>query len=108
MNQHSYAHVRGAPPREREDWLPPGFVFDFYTRWADLNQQIQDLQDTKKAMLGNVRSHFGRHQAESLRVTMNLALMDPRKRAEVLTFNEMAHHYMDLLETEIEARSSPL
>lgn len=39
---------------------------------------------------------------------MNLALMDPRKRAEVLTFNELAHHYMDLLATEIEARSSPL
>lgn len=59
MNQRSHAHVRDAPAREREDWLHTGVVFDFYPKWADLNQQIQDLQDTKKAMLSNVRGALG-------------------------------------------------
>lgn len=105
--RHAFAHARGAPTREgsnRLDLLPPGFVYRFYLDWKELEVQIQNLQASKKSMLANIRARYGRHQAEALKITMRRALMDKKQRAEQATFNEMANHYTDLLETEIDAR----
>lgn len=101
----SFAHARGARTREGErDLLSPDFVFEFYLAWKELEDQIQDLQDSKKSMIANIRARYGRHQAEALKITMRRALMDKKKRAEVSIFNEMATYYVDLLEAEIDAR----
>lgn len=104
---HAYAHARGAPTREgsnRLDLLPPDFVYRFYLDWKELEDQIRNLQASKKSMLGNIRARYGRHQAEALKITMRRALMDKKQRAEQAIFNEMANYYTDLLETEIDAR----
>lgn len=105
--RHAYAHARGAPTREgsnRLDLLPPDFVYRFYLDWKELEDQIQNLQASKKSMLANIRARYGRHQAEALKITMRRALMDKKQRAEKAIFNGMANYYTDLLETEIDAR----
>lgn len=105
--RHAYAHARSAPTHEgsnRLDLLPPDFVYRFYLDWKELEDQIQNLQASKKSMLANIRARYGRHQAEALKITMRRALMDKKQRSEQAVFNEMANYYTDLLETEIDAR----
>ena len=102
---HAHAHAHGAHTREGErDLLSPDFVFQFYLAWKELEDQIQDLQDSKKSMIANVRSRYSRHHAEALKITMRRALMDKNKRAEAAVFNDMATYYVDLLEADRDAR----
>ena len=105
--RHAFAHARGAPTREgsnRLDLLPSDFIYRFYLDWKELEDQIQNLQASKKSMLANIRARYGRPHAEALKITMRRALMDRKERAEQAIFNETAGYYIDLRETEIDAR----
>lgn len=102
---HAHAHAHGAHTREGANYdLSPAYIFDFFEAWRKLEEQIADLQDRKKAMMQAVKSKHGRHNANALKITMRRAMMDAKERKEEAIFNEMASHYMDLLEGEIEAR----
>lgn len=94
---------------EDQEWnysedLDAEFLCQFHECWAQLEEEIGSLQDKKKAMLANVRSRYGRHRAEALKIGMRLMLMDPRQRAEQLRFNEVARRYVETLEAEIAER----
>lgn len=78
--------------------LPPKFLHDFLGEWAQIEDRLKQLQDTKKAMLAQVRNRFGKHHAEALKITMRLALMmDDRQRVEHLFHNETARRYLEVL-----------
>lgn len=101
------ANARRAHTREgagSADALPPKFIYNFFLAWQDVEEQIEALQESKKKMLAAVRSKFGRHQANAIKLTMRIALMDKKKREEEAIFSEMARHYIDLLDAEIDAR----
>jgi hypothetical protein len=78
--------------------LPPKFLHDFLAEWAQIEEQLKQLQDVKKALLAQVRNRYGKHQAEALKITMKLALaMDDRCRVECLIHNDMARRYLEAL-----------
>lgn len=104
MENQSRAH--GAHTREGANYdLSPAFLFEFFGKWSEIEDQIKELQEIKKTMIGAVRSRHGPHNANALKLTMRRALMDEKKRKEEAIFNDMASHYIDLLEGEIEARA---
>ncbi|MEC5291365.1 hypothetical protein VSX64_11855 [Aurantimonas sp. C2-6-R+9] len=84
--------------------LSPELLHGFFEHWSRLEDEIDALQSQKKAMLENVRSRYGRHQAEAVRITMRWMMTEPGKRAEKAAFDAIAKRYVDILETEIEAR----
>lgn len=78
--------------------LPAKFLHDFLGEWAQIEDRLKQLQDTKKAMLAQVRNRYGKHQAEALKITMRLALtMDDRQRVEHLFHNDTARRYLEVL-----------
>ena len=77
------------------------FIEGFYRTWADLEERINQLQETKKNMLGKVRSVHGRHEAEALKLAMRLIAMSDRERAESTVFDRLARHYVGLLNGEV-------
>lgn len=103
-----HAHRRAA--REGPEWdfskdLPSAFLQQFFENWREIEAQIEAFQDHKKTMLAKVRSRYGRHQAEALKITMRLMLTDPVKRAEQRHANSTAYHYLDILEAELDGRT---
>lgn len=105
---HSASSSTGAQrtyARNGSEWdysndLDPVFLRRFYEEWESIEEQIRCLQDHKKTMLAAIRSRYGRHQAEAVRVTMRTMMMEPLKRAEHFHFNETARRYVELIEVE--------
>lgn len=105
----SQSRARRAYAREDHEWnypedLTPGFLHSFREVWAGVEEEIKALQDRKKTMLANVRTRYGRHRAETLKITMRLMLLDHRQRYEQVQFHEAARRYVEILEAEIEGR----
>lgn len=85
------------------DNLSAEFIYNFYLAWKELEDEIQARQDSKKAMMANVRRDSPL-QAGALKIAMRRALMKPNKKHEDVLFSTAALHYSDLLDAEIEAR----
>lgn len=105
----SQSRARRAYVREDHEWnypedLSPEFLHEFREIWAGVEEEIKALQDRKKTMLANVRTRYGRHRAETLKITMRLMLLDHRQRYEQVQFHEAARRYVEILEAEIEGR----
>lgn len=94
---------RATYAREGQEWdfsedLPSGFVAQFYANWRRAEEQIDALQEQKKAMLSAVRSRHGRRQAEALKIAMRLMRKDHTKRVEEAFFTETARRYVQIIE----------
>ncbi|MGF7007202.1 hypothetical protein [Aminobacter sp. BE322] len=105
----SQSRARRAYVREDHEWnypedLSPEFLHGFHEHWAAVEEEIKALQDRKKTMLANVRTRYGRHRAETLKIAMRLMLLDQCQRYEQVQFHEAARHYVEVLEAEIEGR----
>jgi len=85
-------HTRGVEWDFPED-LDPAFLVQMAEHWRSIENDISALQDQKKAMLATIRSRFGRHQAEAVKIAMRIVMMDDAKRTEHMMFNETACRY---------------
>jgi hypothetical protein len=65
---------------------------------AALEEQIDALQEQKKAVYERIRRDFDRRTAEGMKVAMRLLRMDERRRAEHLEFSDTGRAYIEMIE----------
>lgn len=65
---------------------------------AALEEQIDALQEQKKAVYERIRRDFDRRTAEGMKVAMRLLRMDERKRVEHLQFSDTGRAYIEMIE----------
>jgi hypothetical protein len=65
---------------------------------AALEEQIDALQEQKKAVYERIRRDFDRRTAEGMKVAMRLLRMDERKRVEHLQFSDAGRAYIEMIE----------
>lgn len=92
------AHARGNQEWDFQEGLSAEALCRFHDQWREIEGRIDEAQNMKKTLLAVVRSHYGRHEAETLKLTMKAMTMEPLKRAEYFRFNEAARRYVEVLE----------
>lgn len=91
-------YTGGGDQFDYSDDIDSILVRRFHEEWSMLEDEITNLQNTKKQMLSVIRTRFGRHQAEALKLTMRAMAMEPLKRAEHFHFNETARRYVEMID----------
>lgn len=80
--------------------LDPKFLIEIHEEWATIHDEIKNLQDRKKDIIGMIRANHGRLVAEGVKQCMNYMMKDVRQRHEAVLFAEAGRRYVEILASQ--------